>query len=316
MTRFARRSAALLLGALCLAGCDLTEVTTAPGSDVVVVEAVLRSDVEVQQVLLHRSLDGDFAGGVPGARITITGPAGDEHVLVPGTACYQIDALYAHSDSLDFQGSCYANDGRDVEWVHPGQSYQLTVEVPDGRVIRGRTTVPGAYAVPSLRAASDFGFLCSMAPDSAFKLLWTQSEGAWSYVADLSISGLSQSLAGRGFRVIDPMLVRGISVSQADTTLLLPGEFGVFERLQYDSDLLLAIRDGFPEGTRAELVLAAADRNWVNSIRGASFNPSGLIRISTVVGDGVGVFGSLNIHRASIVVRKNTVVPRCGVGRS
>jgi hypothetical protein len=35
-----------------------------------------------------------------------------------------------------------------------------------------------------------------------------------------------------------------------------------------------------------------------------------------VVGDGVGVFGSLNIHRASIVVRKNTVVPRCGVGRS
>jgi hypothetical protein len=176
--------------------------------------------------------------------------------------------------------------------------------------------VPGAYAVPSLRAASDFGFLCSMAPDSAFELLWTQSEGAWSYVADLSISGLSQSLAGRGFRVIDPMLVRGISVSQADTTLLLPGEFGVFERLQYDSDLLLAIRDGFPEGTRAELVLAAADRNWVNSIRGASFNPSGLIRISTVVGDGVGVFGSLNIHRASIVVRKNTVVPRCGVGRS
>jgi len=306
-------AAAGLACAWLAAGCSLTEVTTAPSEDVLVVEAVLRTDIEVQQVLLHRALDGDFAGGVPGARVTITGAAGDEHVLVPGTFCYQIDALYARSDSIDFQGSCYINDGRDVEWVHPGGTYQLRVETTDGRVIRGQTTVPGAYAVPSLPPQTDFGLLCSMAPDSAFELLWTQSQGAWSYVADLSISGLSQSLAGRGFRVIDPMLVRGISVSQTDTTMLLPGEFGVFERLQYDSDLLVAIHDGFPEGTRAELVLAAADRNWVNSIRGGNFNPSGQIRISTVVGDGVGVFGSLNIHRASIVVRKNTIVPRCGV---
>jgi hypothetical protein len=110
------------------------------------------------------------------------------------------------------------------------------------------------------------------------------------------------------------MLVRGLSISQTDTTLVLPTEFGVFERLQYDSDLLLAIKDGFPNGTRMELVLAAADRNWVNSVRGGNFNPSGLIRISTVVGDGVGVFASLNVQHASIVVRGVSSLPRCGVG--
>jgi len=142
--------------------------------------------------------------------------------------------------------------------------------------------------------------------------VWTQSEGAWSYVADLNISGLSQTLKGHGFHVPDPMLIRGLSVSQSDTTLLLPTEFGVFERLQYDNDLLLAIRDGFPDFTLVELVLAAADRNWVNSVRGGNFNPSGLVRISTVVGDGVGVFGSLNVQRALLFVHHSNH-PLCGV---
>jgi hypothetical protein len=306
--------AAALVCASLAAGCDLAEVTTAPGEDVIVVEGVLRTDQEHQQVLLHRTVDGALAAGVPGALVTVTGAAGDVHRLVPGGAdCYQIDALYAHSDSLDFQGSCYTTTGQDVWWVKPGRSYDLRVEVPDGRVIEGRTQVPGAYKVPSLLPDPELGLFCSLAPDSAFELVWRQSAGAWSYVADLSISGLSASLAGHGFGVPDPMLVRGLSLSQTDTTLVLPTEFGVFERLQYDRDLMLAISHGFPEGTRVEMVLAAADRNWVNSVRGGSFNPSGLVRISTVVGDGVGVFGSLNVHRALILVRKATDLPRCGV---
>jgi hypothetical protein len=313
-TRDWRVRGAALLCACLAAGCDLAEVTTAPGEDVIVVEGVLRTDQETQQVLLHRTVDGARAEGVDNATVTVTGAAGDVHRLVPGgTDCYQIDPLYARYDSLDFRGSCYITTGQDVGWVRPGQRYDLRVETPDGRVIEGRTLVPGPYAVPSLRADPEVGFFCSIAPDSAFELVWRQSAGAWSYVADLSISGLSQSLAGHGFHVPDPMLVRGLSVSQSDTTLVLPTEFGVFERLQYDSDLLVAISQGFPEGTHMELVLAAADRNWVNSVRGGSFNPSGLIRISTVVGDGVGVFGSLHVQHATIVVRKSTGVPRCGV---
>jgi hypothetical protein len=313
MTRDWRLRAGALLCACLAAGCDLAEVTTAPGDDVIVVEGVLRTDFQTQQVLLHRTVDGALASGVEGAEVTVTGAAGDVHRLVPGTECYQIDALYAQSDSLDFRGSCYITSGQDVDWVQPGQSYDLRVETPDGRVVEGRTHVPGAYTVTAVRDDPELGLLCSLAPDSAFQLVWRQSAGAWSYVADLSILGLSQTLKGQDFRVPDPMLVRGLSVSQSDTTLVLPTEFGIFERLQYDSDLLVAISHGFPEGTRLDLVLAAADRNWVNSVRGGSFNPSGLVRISTVVGDGVGVFGSLNVQRAVILVRRFTGIPRCGV---
>jgi hypothetical protein len=31
------------------------------------------------------------------------------------------------------------------------------------------------------------------------------------------------------------------------------------------------------------------------------------------VGDGVGVFGSLNVQRGVVVVRQSTSIPRCGV---
>ncbi|MFL5383805.1 MAG: hypothetical protein ACJ8GN_14895 [Longimicrobiaceae bacterium] len=312
MTKDWRTYIGALLCAGLAAGCEVAEVTTAPGEDMVVVEAVLRTDRAVQQVLLHRTVDGTLAGGVDGARVTVTGAAGDVHTLVPRSGCYFIDPLYARSDTLDFDGSCYATTVGDVGWVQPSQTYDLRVETPDGKVIQGRTTVPGAYQLPSLRQNAALDFACSLAPDSTFELLWTQSKGAWSYVADLSITGLS-GLAGHGLHIPDPMLVRGVSVSQADTTLVLPTEFGVFERLQYDSELLLAIRNGFPEGARMDLVLAAVDRNWLNSVRGTGFNPSGLVRISTVVGDGVGVFGSLNVQRAIVAVRKSTFIPRCGV---
>jgi hypothetical protein len=93
---------------------------------------------------------------------------------------------------------------------------------------------------------------------------------------------------------------------------VLPGEFGVFERFNYDPDLFRAIDGGFPEGVDLSVALAAADRNWVNSIRGGNFNPSGLIRISTVVGDGVGVFGSLVVTHIQIPVTTRSGLPRCG----
>jgi hypothetical protein len=57
--------------------------------------------------------------------------------------------------------------------------------------------------------------------------------------------------------------------------------------------------------------VAAVDRNWVNSARGGSFNPSGQVHVSTVTGDGVGVFGAANVHRGAIYVEAATRFPRC-----
>jgi len=48
--------------------------------------------------------------------------------------------------------------------------------------------------------------------------------------------------------------------------------------------------------------VAAADRNYVNAVRGGGFNPSGPVRVSSVVGDGIGTFGSLVPLRLFVVV--------------
>ncbi|HEX8243713.1 MAG TPA: hypothetical protein VF541_09465 [Longimicrobium sp.] len=308
-------AAAALAAMVVAAGCDLTEVATEEGQDVVVVEAVLRTDFARQQVLLHRAVQGRLAGPVSGATVTVQGTDGVAHRLVENTGCFRIDPAYAQSDSLEFQGTCYISPGSDAGWMRAGGTYDLTVRTQDGRVIRGRTHVPGDFAVPSVptSASIDGVPFCSLAPDSAFTLLWTRARDAASYVADLRITGLRAQLGGNGYEVPDPLELRGLSVSESDTTVLLPTEFGVFERLLYDSDLLKAIAGGFPENTNVDVVLAAADLNWVNSVRGGNFNPSGLIRISTVVGDGVGVFGSMVVKRAGIVVRRRLVAPRCGV---
>jgi hypothetical protein len=309
MTRTMRNVLAAA-AALLAAGCDLAEVSTAPGEDVVVVEAVLRTDQPRQEVLLHRALQGRFSGGVPGARVEVTGPDGQAHALVETTGCFRIDPEYQKSDPLDFRGSCYASSEFDVGWVAPGGTYDLRVETPDGRVIRGRTHVPHDFAVPSIPATQGSPG-CSLAPYTGFTLLWTRAEGAASYVADLRINGLSGRLPGIG--APDPLELRGLAVSESDTTIALPAEFGVFERFNYPPELLKAIEKGFPVGVSMRLALAAADRNWVNSVRGGNFNPSGLIRISTVVGDGVGVFGSLHLKPFIILVGNAPSVPRCGL---
>jgi len=308
--KWSTRAALAALAAGMAAGCDLAEVATEPGEDLVVVESVLRSDEPLQQVLLHRALQGRFSGGVPGARVTVTGDDGRVHTLLESTGCYRIDKAYQESDSLQFQGSCYVSPNTDAGWVLPGSTYDLLVETADGRTIRGRTHVPGPLVVPSINGNLGNGLRgCSLAPGTGFTLLWRQADGAASYVADLSINGLPHAL---GVPAPDPFELRGLAVSESDTTILLPKEFGVFERFNYDVDLLKAIENGFPEGVTMLLVVAAADRNWVNSVRGGNFNPSGLIRISTVVGDGVGVFGSLVVRRFTINVNAHTTIRRCG----
>ncbi|HEX8696020.1 MAG TPA: DUF4249 family protein [Longimicrobium sp.] len=308
-------TAALLAAA---AACELTEVTTEPAEDVLVVEAVLRTDREDQYVLLHRSLQGIVAGEARGARVEVTEQNNVRHFFgEAGESCYRIDRRYLESDSVDFRGTCYREDFTGARAVRPGRTYDLRVETLDRRVVRGRTTVPGPFELfpreEAVRNAPAPGFICRLPPGTGMRVDWSRADGAWSYVAQLRINGLRQALAPLGIDAPEPLELRGLAVSESDTTIRLPGEFGVFERFQYDQDLLLAIRDGFPEGVRMDLVVAAADRNWVNGVRGANFNPSGLVRISSVVGDGVGVFGSLVPRRMQILVAAADIpgIPLC-----
>lgn len=295
-------AAMLMAGA---AGCELTSIEVAVPEDVIVVEAYLRPDLASQEVFLYRTLRGE-AGTlrVDGAVVRVTDEAGVElpFSLASGPeACAQDTGL-----GLGELGSCYVSP-QSAGFVAPGAGYRLDVTLQDGRRLTGRTTVPGAFRV--LRPAAPSCVLAS----TSYGIVWSESAGAWSYQIVAQLSGLARGLRERG--VDDPpdeVDLTGLAVTGADTTITFPGEFGVFDRFALDRDLLLALQAGLPSGARADIVLAAGDRNFVNWVRGGSFNPSGQVRVPSVGGDGTGVFGSLVVERRSLLVEDDgSGLPNC-----
>jgi hypothetical protein len=49
-------------------------------------------------------------------------------------------------------------------------------------------------------------------------------------------------------------------------------------------------------------MISATDRNYVNWVRGGNFNPSGVVRVPSVGGDGIGVFASTVTRTFEVVV--------------
>lgn len=305
---------ALLLGVATLAatGCELTEVTTAEPRDVLVVESVLRPDRQVQEVLLHRTLQGLVVQGEPDARVRVRTEDGTEipFLLVSRESCLSGDTrLLRGDDTLRVEATCYRSPGGEqAPWVEPGRGYELLVETPRGERVRGSTRLPGAFDLRGLRRAlrdpSTGERRCFLPPATRLPLVWSASPGAWAYLTEMEVYGLRRALAGSGIESIpDPLRLLGVSVSESDTTVVVPSEVGVFDRLSYSQDLLRALQTGFPEDVQVHVVVAAADRNYVNAVRGGPFNPSGSVRVSSVVGDGVGVFGSIVPRRLVMDVR-------------
>ncbi|HEU0079182.1 MAG TPA: DUF4249 family protein [Longimicrobiaceae bacterium] len=313
---------ALVLGAatVAAAGCELTEVTTADSRDVLVVEAVLRPDRQVQEVMLHRTLQGAVIPGEAGARVRVRTEDGREIAFSqtgPENCLSGDTRLLRGDDTLRVQASCYRSPaGEAASWVVPGRSYELLVETARGERVRGTTRVPGSFDLRGLRRALRDAATgerrCFLPPRTEVDLTWSASSGAWAYLTEMEVYGLRRVLGGSGIGTIpDPLRLVGVSVSEADTTVVVPSEVGAFDRLSYDQELLRAIQGGFPEDVQVHLVVAAADRNFVNGVRGGQFNPSGTVRISSVVGDGVGVFGSIVPVRLVMDVRGGRTVFPC-----
>jgi hypothetical protein len=296
----ATRWTAVAVGmALAAAGCTLAEVVVPESEDVLVVEAVLRTDRARQMVLLHRSVRDGASVAEPGASVVVRGPGGVEAALEEmedPAACFTVYPAYlAGNDPVEVRGSCYASAEALGRWVVPGATYALEVSTTRGERARGRTTVPGAFALrgfPFSAAADAPAPVCALPAETAVPLRWTPAAGAWAYIAPLQVSGLSGVLAP-GVEAPEPLELIGISVSARDTMILLPSQFGVFDRFRLDQELLRLLQRGLPAGVSARVIVAAADRNYVNGVRGGTFNPSGQVRISSILGDGVGVFGSL-----------------------
>jgi len=320
------RAARLLALAAFAGACTLTDVTIPDSEDVVSVEAVLRTDAPVQTLILHRSLNGRDVEGIPGARVTVTTQAGRAITFREGEDdCYRVSRFYFRERPGSVAATCYESRDSEGAWVTAGATYRLRVETPDGRVIQGRTRVPGRFALARLPFATSeterVNAMCALPPNTTFPVVWTRSDSAASYVAPLRIFNLSAALAARGItaNIPEPLELTGIAVSERDTTILLPGQFGVFDRFDTDNAALTAIQSGFPEGVVAEMVVAAIDRNYLNGVRGGSFNPSGQVRVSSVTGDGVGVFGSVvplyvRFRVMTEAEARRIRLPLCGAG--
>lgn len=290
----------LVLGA---AACTLTSSVEIEAEDVVIVEAYLRPGPG-QQVFLYRTLQGDSASlRVDDATVVIADGAGSRLELLPVAepeVCARYDLL-----PQDRAGSCYAS-GTSPGFVRPGGTYTLSVTTVDGRVLDGSTTVPGAFEIR--RPASD---RCVTTGDG-FEVLWTSASGSWSYQAVARLRELADGLAALG--VEDPpneLELTGLAIGEADTTITFPSEFGVFDRFSLERDVALALQQGLPAGATADIVVAAGDRNFVNWVRGGNFNPSGQVRVPSVVGDGTGVFASLVTRRFTVLTDTSTSDPVC-----
>jgi Domain of unknown function (DUF4249) len=303
-------AAAMLLG-----GCTIAEVVEPPTEDLLVVEAVLRTDASQQFILLHRTVREESTVGESRAEVLVTTSTGERHLFIQSLeACIAVDPAYGSFLPEQVGGTCYVSAGSFGQWVQPGVTYDLTIRTVRGEIVRGRTTVPGNFTVNGIRTTNRLDSsepVCRLPAATPLPVRWSASAGAWGYVAPLTIIGLS-SVLPPSYEAPEPLELTGLAVSARDTTLTLPTQFGVFDRFQYNQDLLRVLQQGLPEGTSARVVIAAADRNYINGVRGGTFNPSGRVRISSIVGDGVGVFGSLNALGFAVEVGAPTQLqPSC-----
>jgi hypothetical protein len=286
----------LLVLLLALPACELREVTVADARDVIVAEVILCAGAQLQTAYLHRTNTGTSV------RVL------DAVIHVTEVESGSVMRFEAGADSLCIElrgsvpgpgvGTCYVARGG-TSMVRPGARYTLSIELEDGRAFSGATTVPGAFELVQPREA------CRLAPAETLDLVWTQSDGAWVYLVETRLERLLEALRAAGVAVPQrqgAVELLGLSIGASDTTMAFPTEIGLFSRADPDlHPILLAIRDGLPPDVTASIAVAAADRNYVNWIRGGSFNPSGTVRVPSLSGaGGTGVFGSLVVRRTAL----------------
>ena len=278
-----------------LGGCALTEVTVTESEDVVIVESQLTVNLEgggttrlSVYAYLHRTLSGNRADEVEGATVRVSGASGVVVHLAAadsGGVCLTYDEFEPNEDV----GSCYSASVSPSPFG-PREIVELQVVLADGRTLTGASRIPDGFSFVGLTEEDG---QCRLEPDTNYRFRWTEAAGTWSYLSDAWIEGLPEALAGRDVEAPDSLYLTGFAIGENDTDVLFPGEYGLFDfGDESDADLLRILDDGLPRGSWAEVAFAATDRNWVNWARGGNFNPSGIIRIPSVLGDGTGFFGT------------------------
>jgi len=305
MRRIASIAAAAL--ALVATACDLTDVTIADLTDIVVAEVYVTIGDTPNQNAVWAFVHGSAAGAEPSsasfddAVVTVADSLGTRRTLT-----LTASSVCVVSRPPSAQGSCFSASIPDASAIEAGQRLVLEIVLGDGRRLTGTTRVPGAFAVSGVLPE------CRIPPDELFPLAWTKSDSAWAYVSEALLLGLPAAFFREGILVEDSLSLTGLSISENDTTIVFPNEFGLFDRFDLDRDVAVRLQRGLPVDTWADVAITATDRNYVNWVRGGSFNPSGTVRVSSVVGDGSGVFASAVTRRFRIFSSNSPgVAPPC-----
>jgi len=296
------------------AACELQEVTVVEVEDVLVAEAYAMIGVPSPEfgienrlwLFLGRTVGLDDDPALRRAVVEVVRADGARFHLqrVPRDHCVS-------DPTRERPGVCY-DAGVFALNLRPGDLLRLSVRLPDGRSLTGRTRIPGDFEIDVP------GPECALEPESRFEVRWTPSAEARAYVAETRIDGLTEPLAEEGIQAPNELYLLGLSISASDTTIVFPGEFGIFDRFDLDQALTVRLQRGLPDGTQAVVGVSATDRNYVNWARGGNFNPSGQVRIPSVEGDGTGVFASVVMRRFSVFVGSGDgggLLPPCSGGR-
>ncbi|GMV06406.1 MAG: hypothetical protein AMXMBFR53_26820 [Gemmatimonadota bacterium] len=290
--------------------CTLAEVTLVEAADAVVAEVYVQvspGDPGAARAIawLHRTMDGKEAvlgRPVPGADVLITSARGFSLELAETSIETCVSGM-----GMEGTGTCYATSAELAARLLPGDELTLEVALPGGGLLRGTSVVPGDFRLLGNAATG----VCSVEALSPLEVRWTRSAGAWAYVNETAIHGLRAALEPQGIVVEkDPLYLLGLSISAADTTIVFPGEFGVFDRFDLDQGVALALQKGLPPNTWATVAITAADRNYVNWGRGGNFNPSGLVKVPSLRGDGTGVFATTVTRSFRLGAAATGVIPQ------
>jgi len=302
-------------------GCKLSEVVLAEPEDgviadvQVVLSAALDDPARVEMsvpALLHR-LYGTGLGEVPGPEIQIVGASGKTLYLEeagPEECTVPLDPELNAEEVNEAIGSCYVAPAGSVPFA-PGEALSLKVTTQRGEVLTGTSQVPGTFRLLELAHAEG---RCRLEPDTRYRFRWTPSSGTWTYLAETEITGLRAAFEESEINAPDTLSLLGLSIGRDDNEIVFPKEFGLFEIFDDKRDLIRALQDGLPEGTTADVSITAIDRNWTNWERGGDPNPSGEVRISSVFGDGGGVFGTGVQHQVRLLAMAEAEdqPPLCG----
>ena len=311
---------AIMAGA---AGCDVTDVPPGSGRKMLVASATVVLDIDpaepsridTRAVALVSEAYQQALTEVPGAAVRITGASGRSLSLVEeedplGTCTVLPEDLYGVDGPLGTIGSCHTATEAFAVFA-PGEVLTLAVTTPDGAVLEGTSRMPDAFVPQGLLVEDG---RCRVEPDTGYRFAWAPVEGAWAHVGEAEITGLSPSLWSSSDPLYLPVTVLGRGRDVTD--MVFPRDFLLELLSDVDNvELHRTLDAGLPGGARADVTIAALDRNWANWIREGRLNINGETVIPSVFGDGTGMFGTAVRWKVEVESRAAAGagdVPLCG----